>query len=86
MIDATQCFTRSADFLDESILTKIVSTDTFRSFALGAADARFLFNDQLAAYLEEMRDRAAKARAIYITMDSAPDMSPGQKAAASTAA
>jgi hypothetical protein len=51
-------------FLGEAILTKIVSTDTFRSFALGTADARFLFNDQLAAYLEEMRDRAAQARAM----------------------
>jgi hypothetical protein len=58
--------------LEEAISTKIVSSETFNSFALGTADAAFLFDDDLAAYLKEMRERAAKARSIHIAMEGMP--------------
>ena len=71
-------------FLNEAISSQIVSQETFRMFALKTADAEFLFDDGLAAYLREMREHASKAQAIYITMQ---QMEPGdQKAAASRAA
>jgi hypothetical protein len=71
-------------FLNEAIRSQIVSPETFRMFALKTADAEFLFDDGLPAYLREMREHASKAQAIYITMQ---QMEPGdQKAAASRAA
>jgi hypothetical protein len=70
--------------LDEVISNKIVSGDTLRSFVLGTADAQFLFDDTLAAYLKEMRDHAAKHQSINITMESMP--AGDEKAAASKAA
>jgi hypothetical protein len=71
-------------FLDEAIRSQIVSPETFRMFALKTADAEFLFDDGLAAYLREMREHASKAQAIYITMQ---QIGPGdQKAAAFSAA
>lgn len=73
-------------FLDEAVSEKVVSSETFRAFALGTADAAFLFDDQLGGYLKEMRDHAAQAQSIYITMASVPGMPPDQKAAASKAA
>ena|SRR5271166_5869179 len=72
-------------FLDEAVSQKIVSSETFRAFALGTADAAFLFDDRLAAYLKEMREHAA-AQSIYSVMDSMPDMPQDQKASASKAA
>ena len=71
-------------FLNEAVSSQIVSQETFRTFALKTADAEFLFDDGLAAYLKEMREHASKAQAIYITMQ---QMEPGdQKAAAFRAA
>ena len=71
-------------FLNEAISSRVVSPETFRTFALKTSDAEFLFNDGLAAYLKEMREHASKAQAIYITMQ---QMEPGdQKAAAFRAA
>jgi hypothetical protein len=71
-------------FLDEASVRKIVSGETFRAFALGTADAAFLFDDSLAAYLKEMRERAAKAQSIFSVME---DMPAGdEKARASKAA
>jgi len=71
-------------FVNEAISNQIVSPETFRMFALKTADAEFLFDNGLAAYLREMREHASKAQAIYITMQ---QMEPGdQKAAASRAA
>jgi hypothetical protein len=71
-------------FLNEAVGSRVVSPETFRTFALGTADAEFLFDDALAGYLREMREHASKAQAIYITMQ---QMEPGdQKAAASSAA
>jgi hypothetical protein len=70
-------------FLNEAISSQIVSQETFRMFALKTADAEFLFDDGLAAYLREMREHASKAQAIYITMQ---QMEPGDQAAAFSAA
>src|ERR1700730_2632771 len=72
-------------FLNEAVSQKIVSSETFHPFVLGTADAQFLFDDGLAAYLKEMREHAAMARSIYLTMESIPEGAP-QKAAASKAA
>lgn len=71
-------------FLNEAISQKIVSTETFRSFALRTADAPFLFDDRLAAYLKEMRDHGANAQSIYSVIESGEGiMPPDQKARAS---
>lgn len=59
-------------FLDEASVRRIVSPETFRAFALGTADAAFLFDDRLAAYLREMRERAAKAQSIFTVMENMP--------------
>lgn len=72
-------------FLNEAVSQKIVSSETFHPFVLGTADAQFLFDDGLAAYLKDMREHAAMARSIYLTMQSIPEGAP-QKAAASKAA
>jgi hypothetical protein len=70
--------------LNEAISSQIVSPETFRMFALKTADAEFLFDDGLAAYLREMREHAFKAQSIYSTIQ---PMEPGdQKAAAFRAA
>jgi len=73
-------------FLDEAVSQKIVSGETFRAFALGTADAAFLFDDRLAAHLREMREHAAKAQSIHSVIEGMPDMPQDQKAAASKAA
>jgi hypothetical protein len=70
-------------FLDEAISSRIVSPETFRTFALKTADAEFLFDDGLAGYLREMREHASKAQAIYITMQ---QMEPGDQMAAAFSA
>lgn len=59
-------------FLDEAVSHKIVSSETLYSFALGTADAAFLFDDRLAAYLKEMRGHAAAAQSIYSVMEAMP--------------
>jgi hypothetical protein len=70
--------------LNEAISSRVVSSETFRTFALKTADAEFLFDSGLVDYLREMRDHASKAQAIYIAMQ---QLEPGdQKAAASSAA
>ncbi|HVH74283.1 MAG TPA: hypothetical protein VM755_05145 [Stellaceae bacterium] len=55
-------------FLNEAVGSRVVSPETFRTFALGTADAEFLFDDAPAGYLREMREHASKAQAIYITI------------------
>lgn len=71
-------------FLNEAVRNQVVSQETCRTFALKTADAEFLFDDGLAAYLKEMREHAFKAQALYITMQ---QMGPGdQKDAALRAA
>jgi len=77
-------FQAARRFLDEASMQKIVSAETFRSFVLGTADAAFLFDDRLAAYLKEMRDRAAKAQSIFMAMEDLP--AGDEKARASAAA
>lgn len=71
-------------FLDEASVRKIVSDDTLRAFVLGTADAAFLFDDRLAAYLKEMSERARKAQSIYMVMEDLP--AGDEKARASAAA
>lgn len=67
-------------FLNEAVSQKIVSSETLHTFALGTADAAYLFDDRLAAYLKEMRDQAAAAQSIYLVMEAMP--AGKQKAAA----
>jgi hypothetical protein len=71
-------------FLDAAVSTKIVSPEILNPFVLRTGDAPFLFDDDLAAYLKQMQERARKAQGIYLTMEAAPDMP--QKAAAAAAA
>ncbi|HVB98810.1 MAG TPA: hypothetical protein VNJ12_05685 [Candidatus Dormibacteraeota bacterium] len=77
-------FQATRQFLDEASVRIIVSDDTFRSFALGTADAAFLFDDALAAYLTEMRGHAKKAQGISMAMENFP--AGDKKAQASAAA
>jgi hypothetical protein len=51
------------------------------SFAVGTADAPFLFGDGLARYLKEFRDHAAAHQSISVVMEGMP--AGDQKAAAS---
>jgi hypothetical protein len=69
-------------FLDEAVSHKIVSRETYRSFALCTADAPFLFDDRLAAYLKEMREHAANAQSIYSVIEGLQDMPSDQKISA----
>lgn len=65
-------FQATRRFLDEASVRNIVSDETFRAFALGTADAAFLFDDGLTAYLTEMRARGAKARSIFSVAEGMP--------------
>jgi hypothetical protein len=56
-------------FLDEANFGKVVSEETLRSLVLGTADAAFLFDDGLAAYLKEMRDHATRFQNLSVTME-----------------
>lgn len=71
-------------FLDEATVQRLVSDETVRSFVLGTSDATFLFDDDLAAYLKEMREHATKAQSIFVAMESLP--AGDRKARASMAA
>ena len=63
----------------------MISPQTFQSFSNAITDSRFLLgDDELVAYLNEMRKRASKFQAITISMEALP---PGDdKARASAAA
>jgi hypothetical protein len=71
--------------LNEALCDKMISAETFQSFSKAITDARFLLgDDELVAYLDDMRRRAAKFQAITISMETLP---PGnEKARASAAA
>jgi hypothetical protein len=71
--------------LNEALCNKLISDETYRSFSRAVTDARFVVGDaRLVAYLNSVRDRAAKFQAITISMDALP---PGAvKAGASAAA
>jgi len=72
-------------FLDATVVSLVVSSDILRAFVIGAADAEFLFPDELAAYLGEMSRPARTAQSIYTTMQSLPEGSP-ERAKATLAA
>jgi hypothetical protein len=59
-------------FLDELVTRSLVSDETLRTIRRNAADAPFLFDDELAAYLGEIFDRAAKVQSITISMEDLP--------------
>jgi|SRR5271156_5878485 len=71
--------------LNEALCDKMISPQTFQSFSNAITDSRFLLgDDELVAYLNEMRKRASKFQAITISMEALP---PGDdKARASAAA
>ncbi len=70
--------------LNEALCDKMISAETFQSFSKAITDSRFLFgDDELVAYLNEMRKRAAKFQAITISMEALP---PGDKKARASAA
>jgi hypothetical protein len=73
-------------FLDAAVSTRVVSPEILNPFVLRTGDSPFLFDDDLAAYLKQMQERAGKAQGVYLTMEAAPDMPPNQKAAAAAAA
>ena len=71
--------------LNEALCNKMISTETFQSFSKAVTDSRFLLgDDELVAYLNEMRRRASKFQAITISMEPLPPG--GDKARASAAA
>lgn len=71
--------------LNEALCNKMISVETFQSLLKAITDSRFLFADnELVAYLDELRMRAGKFQAITISMEALP---PGdEKARASAAA
>lgn len=69
-------------FLDEVIRSRVVSSETFQTFVLKTGDAEFLFDDELAAYLKEVREHALKARGIHLVIES---WEPGDRKAAAFA-
>jgi hypothetical protein len=71
--------------LYEALCEKMISTETFQSFSKAVTDSQFLLgDDELVAYLNEIRRRAAKFQAITTSMETLP---PGnEKARASAAA
>ena len=63
-IDAMQSFRGFSDLQTRRFRTKSFQAERLYPFALGTADAAFLFDDRLAAYLKEMRGHAAAAQSI----------------------
>jgi hypothetical protein len=59
-----------------------IDGDTYQSFAIAASTARFLFDDDLFAYLQDVRTHATK---LITTKTVLPDMPPGDKKAAAAA-
>jgi hypothetical protein len=57
-----------ADVLAQSNATD----EQIRSYVIGTAEARFLVNDDISKYLNEIRTRASRLRAINATMSPLP--------------
>jgi hypothetical protein len=57
-----------ADVLAQSNATD----EQIRSYVIGTAEARFLVNDDISTYLNEIRTRASRLRAINATMSPLP--------------
>jgi hypothetical protein len=70
--------------MNQVISNKFVAAETLNSFAIGTADAPFLFDDVLARYLREFRDHAAAHQSINLVMEGMP--AGDQKTAASNKA
>lgn len=66
-------------YLAEVMSNGIASQETTRTFVLKTGDAEFLFDDELAAYLKEMREHASTARAIHFVIE---PLQPGDRKAA----
>jgi hypothetical protein len=71
--------------LNEALCYKMISAEAFQSFSKAITVARFLLGDdeELVAYLDEMRRRAANFQAIT---DSMEDLPPGDERARASAA
>jgi hypothetical protein len=70
--------------LNEALCDEIISAETWESFSKAVTDSRFLLgDDELVAYLNELRKRAAKFEAITISMEALP---PGDEKARAFAA
>jgi hypothetical protein len=59
-------------FLNELAGHRLISDGTLRTIGRNAADAPLLFDDGLAAYIQELFDRAAKVQSITIAMEGLP--------------
>lgn len=77
-------FQAARTLLAEVTTHRLASDEALRLFVIGTSDARFLFDDKLADYLENMRQHVAGLHAISMSMDALP--AGDQKAAASRAA
>ena len=64
-------FNSARMLLEEVVTNKLASADTFNSFVIGTLNSPFLFDDELAAYLAELRKRAALQRSITVVI---PDL------------
>jgi hypothetical protein len=65
-------FEAARKMLAEVTTHATAADETMRAFLLGTGDATFLFDDSIAAYLEEMRQHAAKLTSIGIAIEMIP--------------
>lgn len=65
-------FEATRKMLAEVVTHANLTMNDFRSFVLGTGDAVFLFDDQLAEYLDEMRKHTSKLIAINHALESMP--------------
>lgn len=65
-------FDAARKLLCEIAVHGTASEDDLRAFVIGTSDAAFLFDDDLAKFLEEMRGRAQKLQSLIQAMESMP--------------
>ena len=65
-------FEAARKFLAEVLTQRYPSDDHVRSYVVGTADAGFLLNDDVAAYLEEIRKRGSRLGAIEVALKPLP--------------
>lgn len=63
-------FDAARKLIFEIISKREASDETYYRFAIGAADAPFLFDDNMTAYLVQIRDRASKLHSANSVADS----------------
>jgi hypothetical protein len=71
-------FDAARRLLSDVLIDGDSSPESLSAFVIGVSDALFLFDDDLVAYLEEMRQHAANVRSILLAMEPLP---PGEERA-----